>query len=128
MKIGAALRERLAASIIAAGSPDRYAHFALAVPEGERRRLATGWFALGLVALVGAGLLSILLVLSRTPYLQNLFPLADFFHVALVVHVDLSVLGWFVAFARDGREVPEEAIARMRNAALSELITERIAF
>ena len=27
------------------------------------------------------------------------FPVADLFHVALVVHVDLSVLVWFVAFA-----------------------------
>jgi hypothetical protein len=99
MKEGTALRGRLSTWVTAMISPDRYAHFILAIPEGERRRLAAGWFALGLVALVGAGLLSILLVLSRTPYLQNLFPLADFFHVALVVHVDLSVLVWFVAFA-----------------------------
>jgi hypothetical protein len=30
--------------------------------------------------------------------LQTLFPVADFFRVALVVHVDLSVLVWFLAF------------------------------
>ena len=76
-----------------------HTHFALAVPEGTLSRLAAGWFALALAALVGAGLLSVLLVLSRAPYLQNLFPVADFFRVALVVHVDLSVLVWFVAFA-----------------------------
>jgi len=77
----------------------RSTHFALPIPDGARLRLAAGWFVLALAALVGAGLLSVLLVLSRAPYLQNLFPLADFFHVALVVHVDLSVLVWFVAFA-----------------------------
>lgn len=65
----------------------------------EARALATGWLLLALAALVGSGLFSILLVLARTPGLQQLFPAADFFHVALVVHVDLSVLVWFVAMA-----------------------------
>jgi hypothetical protein len=36
-------------------------------------------------------------VLARTPYLQHWFPVSDFFRVALVVHVDLSVLVWFFA-------------------------------
>jgi len=69
----------------------------LPVPEGARRRLALGWLALGLGSLIGAGLFSVLLVLARTPYLQHWFPVADFFRVALVVHVDLSVLVWFFA-------------------------------
>lgn len=73
--------------------------FALAVPQDARRSLALGWLWLGLVALIVAGLFSALLVASRTPLVQNVFPLQDFFHVALVVHVDLSVLVWFVAFA-----------------------------
>lgn len=77
----------------------RYTVFTLPIPEGARLRIAAGWFVLAIFALVGSGLLSVLLVLSRAPYLQDLFPLADFFHVALVVHVDLSVLVWFVAFA-----------------------------
>ena len=72
--------------------------FDLAVPLDARRRLAMTWLALGLVALLASGLFSILLVLSRTPQLQILFPVADFFRVALVVHVDLSVLVWFLAF------------------------------
>ena len=80
------------------GRPDA-TEFILPVPEGDRRRLAFGWLLLAIVALITAGVLSILLVLSRAPFLQNLLPLADFFHVALVVHVDLSVLVWFVAFA-----------------------------
>jgi len=69
----------------------------LPVPRGERRRLALGWLALGLASLIGAGIFSVLLVLARTPYLQHWFPVADFFRVALVVHVDLSVLVWFFA-------------------------------
>jgi hypothetical protein len=61
--------------------------------------LALGWLWLALAALIGAGLFSVLLVLSRAPYVKDLFPLVDFFRVALIVHVDLSVLVWFAAFA-----------------------------
>jgi hypothetical protein len=73
--------------------------YALAVPDSARRELARAWLWLGLLALIGSGVFSVLLVLSRTPFLQNLFPVADFFHVALVAHVDLSVLVWFIAIA-----------------------------
>ena len=65
----------------------------------ERRPLAVAWLALGLAALVASGIFSLLLVAARTPFLAPLFPVADFFHVALVVHVDLSVLVWFAACA-----------------------------
>lgn len=73
--------------------------FALSMPSDASRRLASGWLWLGMASLVGAGLFAILLVLSRTPYFQDVFPWVDFFHTALVVHVDLSVLLWFLAFA-----------------------------
>jgi len=73
--------------------------YGLAVPRDARARLAFGWLMLGVISLIGAGLFSVLLVASRTPWVQSVFPLVDFFHVALVVHVDLSVLVWFVAFA-----------------------------
>ncbi len=73
--------------------------YALPVPADARRALARGWLWLGLAALVGSGLFSVLLVLSRTPGLNRLLPVADFFRVALVVHVDLSVLVWFIALA-----------------------------
>ena len=78
----------------------RAAHdrFDLAFPTDARRGLALGWLALGIAALLVSGLFSLLLVVSRTPQLQGLFPVADFFRVALVVHVDLSVLVWFLAF------------------------------
>ena len=52
-----------------------------------------------MASLLGAGFFAILLVLSRTPYVQDVFPWVDFFHTALVVHVDLSVIVWFLAFA-----------------------------
>jgi hypothetical protein len=73
--------------------------FSLPVPLDARRALAAGWLALAIGALLASGVFSILLVLSRAPYAKDVFPLADFFRVALVVHVDLSVLVWFSAFA-----------------------------
>jgi hypothetical protein len=76
------------------------ASYALPVPVAdERRPLAVAWLALGLAALIISGVFSLLLVAARAPFLAPLFPAADFFRVALVVHVDLSVLVWFVAFA-----------------------------
>ena len=73
------------------------AEYDLVVPQDARRALARGWPWLGLIALIGSGLFSILLVLSRTPGINQLLPAANFFHVSLVLHVDLSVLVWFVA-------------------------------
>jgi len=73
--------------------------YALPLPDSGRQGLARAWLWLGLLSLIGSGVFSVLLVLSRTPVLQNLFPVADFFHVALVAHVDLSVLVWFIAIA-----------------------------
>jgi cytochrome c oxidase subunit I len=80
---------------LAATAAPRYR---LDVPTGARGRLATRWLGLGLAALIAAGVLSILLVLSRTPGVSRVLPIADFFQVALVAHVDLSVLVWFCAF------------------------------
>lgn len=75
-----------------------HARYQFDTVDAPRRKLAAGWLTLAVVSLIVSGLLSILLVLSRAPYVKDLFPLVDFFHVALVVHVDLSVLVWFVAF------------------------------
>jgi hypothetical protein len=61
-------------------------------------RLARAWLLLGIAALIGAGLLAILLVVARTPGVNALIPIKDFFRAALIVHVDLSVLIWFMAF------------------------------
>lgn len=73
--------------------------YSLDVPQDDRRQLARAWLGLGVIALALSGVLAVLLVLSRTPALAGLFPVAEFFRVALVAHVDLSVLVWFVAFA-----------------------------
>jgi cytochrome c oxidase subunit 1 len=63
------------------------------------RKITAAWLMLGLASLVGAGVFSILLVLARTPAIQELTPFIDFFRVALVVHVNLSVLIWLLSIA-----------------------------
>ncbi len=72
--------------------------FTLPVPESNARRLVIAWLHLGLAALVIGGLFTILVVLARTPYFQEIIPWVDFFRTALVVHVNLTVLVWFLAF------------------------------
>jgi cytochrome c oxidase subunit I len=79
-----------------AAAPGR---FVLPVPIDDRRTLALAWLWLGVAALALSGVFALLLVAARTPMLQHLLPTANFFRVALVVHVDLSVLVWFVASA-----------------------------
>lgn len=73
--------------------------FTLPTPNSNARRLTTGWLILGLAALVIGGLYTILIVLSRTPFFQEIIPWIDFFKTALVVHVNLTVLVWFLAFS-----------------------------
>jgi len=87
--------EMSGASVLEGMPPD--SRYDLAIPSGERRALALGWLALGLASLIGSGIFSVLLVAARAPYFKDVFPLVDFFRVALVVHVDLSVLVWFLA-------------------------------
>jgi hypothetical protein len=77
----------------------RQAAFVLPDPQGHARTLAARWLKLGIFALLAAGIFSLLLVMSRTPAVQDVMPWLDFFHTALVVHVVLSVLVWFLAFA-----------------------------
>ncbi|MCI5049736.1 MAG: cbb3-type cytochrome c oxidase subunit I [Rickettsiales bacterium] len=55
------------------------------------------WLWLAVMAIALAGIFSIVLVIARTPQLQGIPMIADLFHVSLVVHVDLSVLVWFLA-------------------------------
>jgi hypothetical protein len=70
----------------------------LAAAPGARRQ-AAAWLGLGIAALALAGVFAILLVVARAPGTSSLFPTQDFFRVALIVHVDQSVLIWFLAFA-----------------------------
>lgn len=73
--------------------------YVLDMPETSVRRLSTGWLLLALGSLVVGGLLTVVIVLSRTPFVQDIFPWTDIFHTALVVHVDMTVLVWFLAMA-----------------------------
>ncbi|MER1966815.1 cbb3-type cytochrome c oxidase subunit I [Castellaniella sp. GW247-6E4] len=75
------------------------ADYQLDIARDARLALGRGWLGLGLAALIGSGIFSILLVASRTPFINEWLPSADFFRVSLVLHVDLSVLVWFVAMA-----------------------------
>lgn len=75
------------------------AEWALDVPADFRGRLARAWLYTAVGALLLSGLFVILIVASRTPGVEQLFPLKNFFHLAIVVHVDFSVLVWFSALA-----------------------------
>ena len=65
----------------------------------QQAGLTLRWLQLGVLSLALAGLFAVLLVLSRTPGSEAFFPWIDFFRTALVVHVDQSVLIWFLAMA-----------------------------
>jgi hypothetical protein len=58
---------------------------------------ARRWFLLAIGSLVLAGLLSLMLVIGRLPFLGWLFSDPLFFKRALVVHVDLAIVVWFQA-------------------------------
>lgn len=73
--------------------------YELPVPDDFRRRLAAAWLLFGVTALLISGLFVLLILFSRVPGLQGLFPVEDFFQLAIVVHVDFSVLIWFSTFA-----------------------------
>lgn len=75
----------------------RKAVFTLPMPPENALDITRGWLKLGVGALALAGLFAILLVLARTPFFQQHLPWIDFFHTALIVHVNLSVLVWVMA-------------------------------
>lgn len=60
----------------------------------QNQQIMKGWLILATSAIAVGGIFSILLVLSRTPFFQAIIPFKDFFHTALIVHVNLSVLVW----------------------------------
>ena len=70
-------------------------NFAVPIP-APTRRLALAWFALALTALGLSALFAVILVVARTPFLGQW---AGLFRTALVLHVDLAVLVWFLAMA-----------------------------
>jgi cytochrome c oxidase subunit 1 len=70
---------------------------ALAHP--DIRRLAAGWLLLALSALVLSTLCAVLLIASRSPLLGTVVASGDLFGRALVLHVSLAVVVWFLACA-----------------------------
>jgi hypothetical protein len=64
--------------------------------ESQRRLYA--WLCLSVASLVGAGLLALFVAMARTPGVQDLLPGGDYFRHALVGHVNLAVVVWFLAF------------------------------
>ena len=65
----------------------------------DQSPFSSSWLKLSVLSLIAAGLFAVLLVLSRAPGIQDIIPWIDFFHTALVVHVNLSVLFWFMSFS-----------------------------
>lgn len=72
---------------------------AFELPLRGDKRLVRAWLFLALAALIIAGLLTVLVVAARAPLFHDLLPVVDLFRAVLVVHVDLTVLVWFCAFA-----------------------------
>jgi len=73
--------------------------YALEFSHPEEQSMAAPWLWLSIMSLATAGVFSVLLVMARTPYLGELIPYVDFFHTALVIHVNMSVLVWNLSFA-----------------------------
>lgn len=73
--------------------------YELRIPDNFLGGIARAWLFAAVGGLLLSGLFVLLIVASRTPGLERLFPFENFFHLAIVVHVDLSVLVWFAAFA-----------------------------
>src|SRR5689334_21882796 len=63
------------------------------------RRLVAGWGLLALVALALSTLCAALVVAARAPLPGGLGLLAGMFRSALVLHVNLAVVVWFLAAA-----------------------------
>jgi len=78
---------------------EQSAEFSITIEHEHTKKLAITWLTLAISALLASGIFSILLFLSRTPTVSEFIPWKDFFHTALVVHVDLSVFIWFMSFA-----------------------------
>lgn len=74
-----------------------FSESAVAAPTLAATASARAWFLLAIGSLVLAGVLSLLLVLGRLPFLAPLFTDPLFFKRALVVHVDLAIVVWFQA-------------------------------
>jgi cytochrome c oxidase subunit 1 len=79
--------------------------------DSSELNIARRFLWLGVAALAFAGIFAIILVTARTPQLKDFTLFQQLFSVALVVHVDLSVLLWFLCVGAMGWSL---LIARMQ--------------
>lgn len=63
------------------------------------RQLVGGWWLLALLALGASTLFAVLLIVARSPSLERFSTTAGFFREALVMHVNLAVVVWFLCCA-----------------------------
>ncbi|MBI1911017.1 MAG: cbb3-type cytochrome c oxidase subunit I [Deltaproteobacteria bacterium] len=71
----------------------------MAAPDKGTEKLIYGWLMLSVFSLVFAGIFAFMVALARTPVIENFLPLGrDYIYVALVGHVVLAVVIWFLAF------------------------------
>ncbi|MBI3814980.1 MAG: cbb3-type cytochrome c oxidase subunit I [Nitrospinae bacterium] len=61
-------------------------------------KLVYSWLFFAVSTLIFAGIFAFLLAMSRTPFIQDLMPAKNYLYTALVIHVILSVVIWFLAF------------------------------
>src|SRR3972149_7536620 len=64
----------------------------------DTRRLLYGWLSFAVASLMFAGIFAFMIVAARTPLVHDLLPRPDYIRVALVGHVTLSFIIWFLAF------------------------------
>ncbi|MFZ3065121.1 MAG: cbb3-type cytochrome c oxidase subunit I [Nitrospirota bacterium] len=64
----------------------------------KSERLLYAWVFLPVFTLIFAGIFALLIALARTPLILNLLPGKDYFYIALVGHVILAVVIWFLTF------------------------------
>lgn len=60
--------------------------------------LVYGWLFFAILSLMFAGIFALLIVVARTPVIHHILPGTDYARVALVEHVILSFVIWFMAF------------------------------
>ena len=64
----------------------------------QASRLMYAWLFFAVSSLIFAGIFAFLLAMSRTPFIQDILQARDYLYTALVTHVILSVVIWFLSF------------------------------
>lgn len=70
----------------------------LIIQNTENTTIGRRWFYVSLASLIISGLMSLFLILARTPFISPYIPDPLFFRRGLVVHVDLALIVWVYSF------------------------------